>query len=175
MNRCSQFIPKLANAFFQSHISLHYMQPSIHGPVQPGERISPAATNQGYCMHPFDPFYFPPLHGLSIVFDRLIVDKRYSIPAAFEPIEERIPVNPRRLHGNQRSFTPVSEDIFSKGIFKVLEAITGIRELELPTDNSILSPDTGIMPGLADIHSNHQKTTLLNIFFTFLGTSGIIF
>ena len=75
---------------------------------------------------------FAMLHGSSVVFDRSAVHQAYAIGRALQPLEERVPVNTRWLHGDEHPFTFVPEDLFPKGGFKQSETFSGVGEFKLP-------------------------------------------
>jgi hypothetical protein len=64
--------------------------------------------------------------------------------------------------------------MYPKGLFKELEALTGVGQFELATAPGGLRPHARTVLGFAHIDSNEGQVRLVDVFFTLIGVSPVL-
>jgi hypothetical protein len=168
--------PKLADTFFQGHVSAHHAVGGLkrwvafNGPKELPRSQQVADT---VCIF-FVGFPGPVLHGVAMVAHRLAVDQADPIATAVEPFVQGLPGDTGGLHSDQETLTPVFDQMVLEGLFKAPETFSGVGKLKLATAHGGLRPQTRIVFGFAHIDSNKEQMGLVYIRFTLVGISSIL-
>jgi hypothetical protein len=156
VNGRSQLIAQLAHPFFQGHVSLHQAvgSPELRIAFHGQEEFALEEQVEDTVRIFFVGFTGAIRHRFAIIADRLTVHQTDTVPTAFEPFVERLPVDPGGLHGDQRPSTVGFDEVIPEGLLKELEALPGVGEFKLAAADACLRPQTGTVFGFAHIDSN---------------------
>lgn len=155
---CAQLVSHPAHPLLHGHISLHHAVGSPQfGITLYGEKelsllqeIKDAVGIFLIC------FADAIMHRLSGISDSLAVHQAHAIAAAFEPLEEGVPVDTRWFHGDEHPFAVMPEHLLPEGALKQSEPLSAVDKRRLPADNACLCANAGTVFGFAHIDSNEQ-------------------